>query len=127
MEERPHKTAHEHRVVSTEIAGVLLLDQRIDQYLEGSLGLGHELVIFGCRLDECAEHNPVMGWMHDRELHVCSAHGLKADAATPVTFPGIGDGLPEHAESFFPHRREQGLFVSEMTVERAAGDPQTFA
>jgi hypothetical protein len=64
-------------------------------------------IIFCARLDESAEHHPVVGRMRDGELHVRPVHGVKADAAMPVLFPGIGEGLPELAEPFFPYRRQQ--------------------
>jgi hypothetical protein len=34
-------------------------------------------------------------------------HRFKADAAMPVSFPGIGEGLPEFTKPFFPYRRQQ--------------------
>jgi len=49
---------------------------------------------------------------------------LKAGAATPILFPGIGDGLPEFPEPLFSYRRQQGLLIGEMPIERAAGNPQ---
>jgi hypothetical protein len=61
----PHEAPHQNRVVSTDVSGVLLLDQCVDQHLEGSLGLGNEVVIFCGRLDQSAEHHPVAGWMRD--------------------------------------------------------------
>jgi uncharacterized membrane protein len=127
VEERPHEARHPYRVILTYVAGVLLLDQRIDQHLERSLGLGNKVIVFRGRLDESAEHHPIMRWMRHRELNVCLAHGLKADAATPVPFPGIGGGLPERTEPFFPYRRQQGLLVGKMAVERAPGDAQVLA
>ena len=54
MDERPHEARHQHGVVSTDVAGVLLLDQRIHQHLEGGLGFGNEEIIFCARLDESA-------------------------------------------------------------------------
>ena len=65
VDEGPHEARHQHRVVSTDVAGVLLLGQRIDQHLEGSLGFDNEVIIFCGRLDESAEHHPVAGWMRD--------------------------------------------------------------
>ncbi len=107
MYERPHEARHQHGVVSTNVAGVLLLDQRIHQHLEGRLGLGSEVIIFCGRLDESPEHHPVVGRMGDAELHVRPVHRFKADAAMPVFFPGIREGLPELAEPFFRYRRQQ--------------------
>jgi hypothetical protein len=43
-------------------------------------------------------------------------HCLKADPATPVSFPGMGDDLPQLAEPFAPYRRQQGLLVGKMPV-----------
>jgi hypothetical protein len=68
-----------------------------------------------------------VGWVRDRELHIRLAHGLKAGAATPILFPGIGDGLPKRAEPFFSYRRQQRLLIGEMPVECAAGNPQALA
>jgi hypothetical protein len=121
VDEAPHEARHQHRIISTDVSGVLPLDERFDQHVEGSIGLGNEVILFCGRLDESAEHHPVVGWMRDRELHRCLAHGLKADAAGPILFPGIGDGLAERAEPFLPYRRQQGLLISEMPIERVAG------
>jgi len=41
-----HTKRHQHRVVSTDVTGVLLLDERIDQHLEGSIGFGNEVIVF---------------------------------------------------------------------------------
>jgi hypothetical protein len=54
--------------------------------------------------------------MRDGELHVCLGHGFKADTATPILFPGIGDGLPKLSKPFFPYRRQQGLLIGKMPV-----------
>jgi hypothetical protein len=116
MYDCPNEARHLHWIVPANSAGILMFDERVDQHLEGSLGFGNEVIVFRGGLDESAEHHPVVGRMRDRELHVCPAHGFKADAATPVPFPGIGEGLPERAEPFFPYRRQQGLLIGKMPV-----------
>jgi hypothetical protein len=65
VDDGSHEAPHQYRVVSTDVSGALLLDQRIDQHLEGRPGLGNEVIIFCGRLDESAEHHPVEGWMRD--------------------------------------------------------------
>lgn len=49
---------------------------------------------------------------------------MKANATTPVPFPGIGNGFPASTEPFFRYRRQQELLVGKMPVERAPGDAQ---
>src|SRR6516162_4608381 len=114
MYDCPDEACHEYRIIPADVAGVLLLDQRIDQHLKGGLGVSNEVIVLGGRLDESAEHHPVVGRMRDRELYVCPGHCFKADPATPVPFPGMGDDLPQLAKPSAPYRRQQGLLVGKM-------------
>ena len=112
----PDEACHEYRIIPADVAGVLLLEQRIDQHLKGGLGVSNEVIVLGGRLDESAEHHSVVGWMRDRALYVCPSHCFKADPATPVSFPGMGDDLPRLAEPFAPYRCQQGLLVGKMPI-----------
>jgi hypothetical protein len=56
MYDCPDEACYQYRIIPTDVAGVLLLDQRVDQHLEGGLGFGNEVIILRGRLDESAEH-----------------------------------------------------------------------
>jgi hypothetical protein len=102
MYDCPDQACYQYRIITADVAGVLLHDQRIDQHLEGGLGFDNEVIILRGRLDESAEHHPILGRTRDRELSVCPGHCFKADAATLVPFPGTGDDLPELADPSLP-------------------------
>ena len=88
----------------------------IDQHLEGSRGFGNEMIIFCSGLDESTEHHHGSGT--DARLRTARMPWpwIQARRGPPVPFPGIGDGMAEHAEPFFPYRRQQGLLVGKMPV-----------
>ena len=46
MYNRPREARHLHWIVPADSPGGLLLDERIDQHLEGSLGFSNELIVF---------------------------------------------------------------------------------
>src|SRR6516162_7264496 len=92
----PDEACHEYRIIPADVAGVLLLDQRIDQHLKGGLGVSNEWIVGRGRLDESAEHHPVVGRMRDVELYVSPGHCIKADPPRPfrsqawaTTCPGL--------------------------------------
>ena len=45
MYERPQEARDQHRIIPADVVGVLLLDQRVNQYLESSRGFSNELSI----------------------------------------------------------------------------------
>jgi len=124
VDNRPDESRHKYRIVAADETGVLLIHQGIDQYLESTLRLADVALILRGGLDESPEYHPVVGGVRNREVSVCPGHGFEAGTATAVLFPGIGDGLTEHAEPFAPHRRHQGLFVGKMPVKRAPGEAE---
>jgi hypothetical protein len=124
VHDRPDESRKEERVVASDEPRLLLFDERIDQHLEGRPGLLHERRIPGTRLQEPAEHHPIVGRMLDGKAHVRQSHGFESFAPAPVLLPGIRQREPKPAESFPADGGQERLLVSEMAIERRAGDAQ---
>jgi hypothetical protein len=67
-------------------------------------------------------NNPKRPFMGKIKSQLKKASDLKKE-----DYPGIGEGLPEHAKPFCSDRRQQGLLVRKMPIQRASGDPKPLA
>ena len=108
-------------------ARALLFHQRVHQGLERGLRLLDQLRIARARLDEAAEHHPVMRRMRDGELHVGVAHRLEAGPAAAFPFPRLDERQPQRAEALARDRGDQRLLVGEVAVEGRARHAERLA
>jgi hypothetical protein len=116
MYDCPDQACYQYRIITADVAGVLLHDQRIDQHLEGGLGFDNEVIILRGRLDESAEHHPILGRTRDRETVRMPWPLLQSRCGHARSVPRHGRRLARACGPFTPRRRQQGLLVGKMPV-----------